>query len=69
MCYVGITRAKETLFLSSYYNQGKNPAEVSIFLKEIYPFTKDASNFAKEVKAVYEAKVQKEDALEKQNNQ
>ena len=67
LCYVGITRAKETLFLSSYYNQGKNPTEVSIFLKEIYPFTKDASSFAKNVKEVYEAKLQKEDAIEEAN--
>lgn len=65
LCYVGITRAKETLFLSSYHNQGKNPAETSIFLQEIYPHTKDFTEFANDVKKLYEAKIKKEEIMEK----
>ena len=38
LCYVGITRAKERLFLCSY------PENKSIFLREIYAHTKDVSD-------------------------
>ena len=49
LCYVGITRAKEVLFLSSYLHRGQKEAEPSIFFQEIHDRTKDISELYNQV--------------------
>lgn len=50
LCYVGITRAKERLFLSSYTSTGKAQAEPSIFFHELQQFTTNISDMYEETK-------------------
>ena len=50
LCYVGVTRAKERLILSTYKSDGKEDAEESIFLKEIRDKTKDISQVVASIK-------------------
>lgn len=50
LCYVGITRAKERLFLSSYEQSGGSPVEKSIFFQEIHHETTDISDAYEEIK-------------------
>ena len=57
LCYVGITRAKERLFMSTYNQNNKSVANMSIFLKEIYNDTKDVSAIFEEVKSLREAQI------------
>lgn len=57
LCYVGITRAKERLFMSTYNQNSKSAASMSIFLKEIYNDTKDVSAIFEEVKSLREAQI------------
>lgn len=49
LCYVGVTRAKERLILSTYQSDGKDEAEESVFLKEIKSKTKDLTPLAKSI--------------------
>ena len=58
LCYVGVTRAKETLFLCSYNNVSGKPAEMSVFLKEIKGDTTDISEIAHKVKELGKAQVE-----------
>ena len=41
--YVGVTRAKERLFLSTYDHLGEKDAVKSVFYQDVYPKTKDVS--------------------------
>lgn len=47
LCYVGVTRAKEQLILSSYKMDGTDMAEESVFFKELKGKTKDITDVAK----------------------
>ena len=58
LCYVGVTRAKERLFLCSYNSTGGKPAEMSIFLKEIYDDTTDISDVYEKVKNYNKAQLE-----------
>lgn len=55
LTYVGATRAKECLMMSSYEAAGKDDAQKSIFLDEIYGELKDISPLAKQVREYMQA--------------
>lgn len=57
LCYVGVTRAKERLILSSFDKTGQGDTQTSIFLKEIYKKTKDISSITTQVRELQEAKI------------
>lgn len=52
--YVGVTRAKERLFLSTYDNLGQREAIKSDFYKDVYPKTKDISFVYKQIQSIKE---------------
>lgn len=54
LCYVGVTRAKERLILSSYRKDGKDNADESVFFREIKHKTKDISQVAAVLKETFE---------------
>ena len=59
LCYVGVTRAKERLILSTYGNTGKEKAETSVFLKEIEDRTFDVSPvLTEQLRLVNQAKIE-----------
>ena len=51
LCYVGVTRAKERLILSTYQNNGKEKAEESVFFTEIKNKTHDMSAVVENVRS------------------
>lgn len=54
LCYVGVTRAKERLVLSTYKKDGKDEVEESMFFSEIKKGTQDLSKLAKTIKDLAE---------------
>lgn len=67
LCYVGITRAKERLFMSGFERQGTKEMQESIFYHEVHPNTKDISEIYEEVKKMKSVQEERE-AQEKEQN-
>ena len=56
LCYVGITRAKERLFLCSYKTNGKKELIPSLFWKEVHNKTTDISSIIDKIKTIKQIK-------------